>query len=292
MLHNPYSNHYHEIPNPSSNTTVQIPHGLVPGKQIYISGTVRHSANSFSFNLLGHGGHALHINPRFNENAVVRNSEHHGAWGQEERQGPFPFQKGQHFELIILVENDKYKVAVNGTPVFDFGHRVSFTEVHALKIDGDLDIRRIVFSSGFNPRAQDVHNPHLPFSMPIQPAPGRLIQIQGHIPHHSKNFSFNLQDCPGSSTPNRPLHFNPRFNENVVVRNNIHYGQWGSEDRSGGFPFQHGANFDALILIDASDIKVAINGQHFMSFPHRNPLHESTHLFIDGDVQIRSIRQF
>lgn len=51
----------------------------------------------------------IHINPRFDQGCVVRNSDH-GGWGQEERDGDLPFARGQHFEVIILVEPTRYRV--------------------------------------------------------------------------------------------------------------------------------------------------------------------------------------
>lgn len=59
----------------------------------------------------GRHGIALHINPRFHANCVVRNSEL-GGWGPEERHGPLPFTKGGHFEMIINCEPDKYRVRI------------------------------------------------------------------------------------------------------------------------------------------------------------------------------------
>jgi len=41
---------------------------------------------------------------------VVRNSLQDGAWGAEERDGSFPFRKGQPFEVTIQVNHHSYKV--------------------------------------------------------------------------------------------------------------------------------------------------------------------------------------
>lgn len=54
---------------------------------------------------------AFHINPRFGQGCIVRNSQLNG-WGAEEKSGSFPFQKGRAFEIVILVEDDKYKVEI------------------------------------------------------------------------------------------------------------------------------------------------------------------------------------
>jgi len=294
MLHNPYSSHHHEVPNPSSPYDGQIPHGLVPGKQIYIAGHARPHADRIQFNLLGRGGHVLHINPRFHDNVIVRNSENYGAWGAEERSGPFLFGRGQPFELIISVEQDRYRVAVNGQPAFDFFHRAPLQEVERLNIQGDVDVRRIVFSGGYNSRATELFNPPVPLAVPLTlgAQPGRLIQVNGVVPGHANRFDFNLQDGPGAYPPNINFHFSCRFDQNAIVRNHSRHGGWGSEERHGHVPFQRGAPFELLILIEPHEFKVAVNGQHYTTFAHRNQLHEANHFAVNGDVQLTSVRQF
>jgi hypothetical protein len=58
------------------------------------------------------GGYVFHINPRFHLVQIVRNTDPYGndEWGHEEKHGPFIFQNGQPFELIISVNYDRYHV--------------------------------------------------------------------------------------------------------------------------------------------------------------------------------------
>jgi len=297
MLHNPYSSHYFQVPHVSVPYHGDIPNGLVPGKQIFVSGQVHHG-EGFAINLTGPHGIALHLNPRFNQNDFVRNTCAHGSWGHEERNGHNPFHQHQPFEVIISVETDRYRVAVNGHHVCDFNHRMPFNEVSHLEVKGDIALHRIVFSGGYSHGPHEVHSPHVPLAVPLRGVhPGKLIQIHGHVPHHCGRFNVNLQNggALNGDAHEISLHFSVRFNDpyngQIVVRTNKN-GGWGNEERDGHFPFAKGANFELLFLLENHEWKVAVNGSHFVSFHHRSPFDHANHLAIDGDVTIMSIREF
>ncbi|KAJ7988739.1 hypothetical protein DPEC_G00312350 [Dallia pectoralis] len=83
----------------------------------------------------------FHLNPRFYEQQIVRNSHLDMGWGPEERDGVFPFVQGQRFELKILVEEDSYKVAVDGTHILEYEHRTGgFEDVTMLRVEGDVTL--------------------------------------------------------------------------------------------------------------------------------------------------------
>jgi len=148
MFTNPYgtssiSSNVYNVPNPHCPYNDAIPGGLTPGKQITIGGHVAFNADRLEFNLLTHSNNiALHINPRFQDNVIVRNSMI-GSWGSEERHGPLILQRGAPYELTIRVEQDKFMVNINGHPAFHFAHRAPLHEIARLEIKGEQNVNRI-----------------------------------------------------------------------------------------------------------------------------------------------------
>lgn len=89
------------------------------GNLIQICGEVPHDCGRFDVNLQNGASVypneiPLHFSVRFDDpytpHVVVRTNRAYGNWGAEERHGQSPFMKGSHFEMLILIEHDKYKV--------------------------------------------------------------------------------------------------------------------------------------------------------------------------------------
>jgi galectin-4 len=81
---------------------------------LYISGRSNNDASRFEFNLLtgtqNGADVAFHFNPRFDQREAIRNSCQGGGWGAEEKQGVFPLQPGQEFEIQIVCFQEYYQV--------------------------------------------------------------------------------------------------------------------------------------------------------------------------------------
>ncbi|KAL4656220.1 galectin-3-like, partial [Arapaima gigas] len=113
--------------------------GLMPRLMITIVGESAPNAERFHVDFVKGPDTVFHFNPRFNEHTVVRNANLRGRWGPEEREGDFPFVQGRRFEIKILVEEDMFKVAVDGAHLLAFEHRVGgLKEVTQLRIEGDI----------------------------------------------------------------------------------------------------------------------------------------------------------
>ncbi|XP_067831212.1 galectin-9-like [Heptranchias perlo] len=118
-------------------------------QKVKVIGTVKPTSHRFTINLKTSYGDnvALHIDQRFSENAVVRNSRINQSWGTEERDLPFlPFIPGQTFEMLIVVQSTCYEVSVNGRHLFNFNHRIQpLSKVDQLSITGDISLSLVQY---------------------------------------------------------------------------------------------------------------------------------------------------
>nr|XP_034363069.1 galectin-9 isoform X1 [Arvicanthis niloticus] len=123
-----------------------IPNGLYPSKCIIISGRVLPDAQRFSIDLCSGCNIAFHLNPRFDEEAVVRNTRINSSWGPEERSlpGRMPFSRGQSFSMQILCECHCFKVAVDGQHMCEYDHRLkNLSAINRLRVEGDIQLTHV-----------------------------------------------------------------------------------------------------------------------------------------------------
>ncbi|XP_007935544.1 galectin-9 [Orycteropus afer afer] len=133
-------------PNYSLPYFTAIPGGLYPSKSIMVSGTVLPNAQRFHINLRSGGDIAFHLNPRFNENTLVRNTQINNFWGPEERSlpGKMPFLRGQSFLVWIVCEGHCFKVAVNGQHQLEYYHRLKDLQaINNLEVAGDIQLTHV-----------------------------------------------------------------------------------------------------------------------------------------------------
>ncbi|XP_030190191.1 galectin-8 isoform X4 [Lynx canadensis] len=118
-----------------------------PGRTVVIKGEVNTNAKGFNVDLISGKSKdiALHLNPRLNIKAFVRNSFLHESWGEEERNITcFPFSPGMYFEMIIYCDVREFKVAVNGVHSLEYKHRFKdLSNIDTLEIDGDIHLLEV-----------------------------------------------------------------------------------------------------------------------------------------------------
>ncbi|KAL0609243.1 Galectin-8 [Plecturocebus cupreus] len=119
-----------------------------PGRTVVVKGEVNTDAKgSFNVDLLAGKSKdiALHLNPRLNIKAFVRNSFLQESWGEEERNiTSFPFSPGMYFEMIIYCDVKEFKVAVNGVHSLEYKHRFKeLSSIDTLEINGDIHLLEV-----------------------------------------------------------------------------------------------------------------------------------------------------
>lgn len=118
-----------------------------PGRTVVIKGEVNAKAKGFNVDLISGKSKAiaLHLNPRLNSKAFVRNSFLQDSWGEEERNITcFPFSPGMYFEMIIYCDVKEFKVAVNGVHSLEYKHRFKeLPSIDTLEVDGDIQLLEV-----------------------------------------------------------------------------------------------------------------------------------------------------
>ncbi|XP_019602525.2 galectin-8 isoform X3 [Rhinolophus sinicus] len=117
------------------------------GRTVVVKGEVNRNAKGFNVDLLSGKSKdiALHLNPRLNAKAFVRNSFIQESWGEEERNITcFPFSPGMYFEMIIYCDVKEFKVAINGVHSLEYRHRFKeLTNIDTVEIDGDIHLLEV-----------------------------------------------------------------------------------------------------------------------------------------------------
>ncbi|KAG7226224.1 hypothetical protein INR49_002963 [Caranx melampygus] len=270
--------------------TGPIPGGLHPGEIIIIQGTVPPDADRFQIDLSSgcstkpRSDVALHFSPRFKGSpCVVCNSLLQESWGQEEMLHQLPYKCGAPFETIILVHDDVFKVAVNGTHLLGYKHRIPLNRVDTFSISGKVRVHAI----GYIPNSA-IYSESGDLSLPYKGSilkglsPGQHITIKGQF-HNKPLQQQDAEHRPASE---------PRMKSGVFIRNSYLSESWGQEERELPlFPFSSGEYFEILILCQPHQFKLAVNGSHLFEFRHRvQDLSSINQLEIMGDLELTDVK--
>lgn len=134
---------------------------LSSGMEITLKGRMKLLPQSFYINLQQgcqlwpHPNVHLHLNPRFaaedSEHVVVVNGWMRGSWGSEQIYNRCRFRPGEPFSIVIYVEDQRYRVMVNGLQQAAMFHRAPPSLVDTLVVRGDLFINHVGISRSSPP---------------------------------------------------------------------------------------------------------------------------------------------
>ncbi|XP_061686207.1 lectin, galactoside-binding, soluble, 2b [Syngnathoides biaculeatus] len=94
---------------------------------------------------------------------------------------------------------------------------------------------------------------------------GQEFKIRVKPKDDCSRFSINI----GHDPENIALHFNPRFDDDVIVCNSMSGGSWGDEQRDGNISFVRGEESKMYINFNYEEFFIKLPDGSIMSFPNR-----------------------
>ncbi|XP_042320611.1 galectin-8 isoform X2 [Sceloporus undulatus] len=273
--------------------------GLSPGELVVVRGLVPEDSERFQIDFqCGNSTKpradvAFHFNPRFKRSGcIVCNTLQNEKWGHEEITYEMPFEKGKPFEVVFMFLQEKIQVSVNGQHLLLYKHRIDLEKINTLGIYGQVQISMIEFvanKEGVHDTAQFGVPYTARLNSPLEP--GRTIVIKGEIREKANSFAVNLKP---SDSNDIALHLNPRMKEKAFVRNSYLSNGWGEEEKQvSHFPFSPGMYFELIILCQAHQYNVAINGVHTLEYKHRfKQLNKINIIEVSGDILLLDVRSW
>ncbi|KAM4030338.1 galectin-8-like isoform 2-T2 [Anomaloglossus baeobatrachus] len=239
---------------------------------------------------------AFHFNPRFDEGLVVCNTRKSNNWGKREVKYEVPFYKGKPFEIQILIGSKEYKVSVSGRHFLGYNHRIALNRVNAVVLMGGIKLTKIDIQSqvvGFHhhyfPIGQKQNS--VPFSTNIHNgvSDGSLVIVRGGVHPLADSFSMNFQ-CGSSDSDDIAFHFNPRFDEGLVLCNTRESNNWGNKEINCEVPFKREHGFEIRVLVTSSGYNVSVDGCHYLGYNHRIALQRVSTLAVMGCTALSSVQ--
>ncbi|XP_064011365.1 galectin-2 isoform X2 [Pogoniulus pusillus] len=115
---------------------------------------------------------------------------------------------------------------------------------------------------------------------------GDTLKVKGKISDDEDGFSINL----GYSSSDLALHFNPRFNESVIVCNSRCSNTWQTEHRDDHLCFSKGSTVKIAIKMEGDKFEVKLPDGHEVEFPNRHSYDKIKYMSIKGGFRVTSFK--
>jgi len=96
---------------------------------------------------------------------------------------------------------------------------------------------------------------------------GQAVQT-GYTNSSDGRIGLDLTDASG----NIVFHFNPRFEDKVLVLNSQIDGKWGKEERPKGYDFDPQKSYTVTFLATETCISISLDGKQFYDYNNRLPI--------------------
>ncbi|NXY03340.1 LEG2 protein, partial [Pteruthius melanotis] len=116
--------------------------------------------------------------------------------------------------------------------------------------------------------------------------PGNILKVTGKISPDTDGFSINL----GCSSKDLAFHFNPRFNESVIVFNSKCSDVWETEDRHNHLSFFRDCTVKFLIEMMADKFRVKLPDGRELCFPNRRNYRKINFMSVVGGFKLISFK--
>lgn len=251
-----------------------------------VDGYVHPYANRFSFNLhIGgpEGNIALHVDHRFDQRCIVRNTRRDGAWENEERHSDIPLSQGNSFKMQVLVESQRFMIAYNQRHFCEFYHRLPFYAIDTVNIQGDVEILNYQESTSQPqfPTQPPPPPPYPQFFTAQQSSKERIYDIPQGLWNGRQIFlsgtplggTFSLDLMSHRNASDIGFHLSIRVDSDEVVFNSFKGGSWQAEIRPRNLHFMYRVPFTLTISAYPSEYQVCLDNTFVAMFPvrHINP---------------------
>lgn len=205
------------------------------GQIIVIGGHVINGATKLEINLAGkkieNVDIPLQILVNFIENTISRNTKTaENDWGKPEinenlyeSEPKFnPLTCGERFQFYILVGDEKFHISINGINFCTYKYRMPLNVIRSIIVCRDVQSVHQIDHRQIYPSPRPIvqfDNPVMVFSndTPKQFTEGHVVIVTG-IPYGNPRGMFLIRLTEEENLKKEILHFNPRFENEIVVR--------------------------------------------------------------------------
>ncbi|KFR08874.1 hypothetical protein Y956_01190, partial [Nipponia nippon] len=115
---------------------------------------------------------------------------------------------------------------------------------------------------------------------------GDTLKVKGKISDDADRFSINL----GCKSSDLALHFNPRFDESVIVCNSRCSNAWEAEHRDNHLCFSKGSTIKIIIEMLEDKFRVKLPDGHEVEFPNRHSYSKICYMSVKGGFRVTSFK--